>query len=92
MDAIVVYEYKVHDGIVDVTLTSEYAAGGITQHMGYVISGTTHDGIYLEVPDQRGGDSLTDVDYALDTPPARIRIAAARRRRAALRPAGSAER
>jgi type IV pilus assembly protein PilY1 len=34
-----------------------------------VISGTTRDGIYLEVTDQRGGDTATDVDYALDTPP-----------------------
>jgi type IV pilus assembly protein PilY1 len=69
MDAIAIYEYKVVGGNVEVTLTSEYAAGGITQHMGYVISGTTKDGIYLEVVDQRGGDSAEDVDYRLDTPP-----------------------
>jgi type IV pilus assembly protein PilY1 len=73
MDAIAVYEYTVKaDNTVDVKVTSEYAAGGITQHMGYVISGTTHDGIYLEVADQRGGDSATDVDYALDTPPGQL--------------------
>jgi type IV pilus assembly protein PilY1 len=69
MDAIVVYEYEVKNGKVDVTLTSEYAAGGITQHIGYVISGTTRDGIYLEVVDQRGGDDEVDIDYWLDTPP-----------------------
>jgi hypothetical protein len=39
----------------DITLTSEYAAGGIDQHMGYIISGTTADGIYLEVKDVGGG-------------------------------------
>jgi len=73
MDAIAVYEYTVKaDNTVDIKVTSEYAAGGITQHMGYVISGTTHDGIYLEVADQRGGDSATDVDYALDTPPGQL--------------------
>lgn len=70
MDAIAIYEYTVKsDNSIDIKITSEYAAGGITQHMGYVISGTTKDGIYLEVADQRGGDSATDVDYALDTPP-----------------------
>ena len=42
MDAIAVYEYTVNgDNTVTITLTSEYAAGGIIQHMGYVISGTT---------------------------------------------------
>jgi type IV pilus assembly protein PilY1 len=70
MDAIVVYEYTVSGSTVTVTLTSEYAAGGITQHMGYIISGSTRDGIYLEVVDQRTGDTATDpVDYYLDTPP-----------------------
>jgi type IV pilus assembly protein PilY1 len=72
MDAIAVYEYTVSGGSVDIKLTSEYAAGGITQHMGYVISGTTKDGIYLEVVDQRGGDTATDVDYRLDTPPGQL--------------------
>ena len=63
-----------------VTVTSAYAAGGIVQHMGYVISGTTHDGIYLVVRDLDTGDR-GDVDYFLDTPPhSRPR----RRRRAGL--------
>lgn len=69
MDAIVVYSYEVVGNQVKVTLKSEYAAGGITQHIGYVISGTTHDGIYLEVRDKPDSGE-TDVDYALDTPPA----------------------
>ena len=46
-----IYEYKVTGDTVDISLKSEYAAGGIMQHMGYVISGTTCDGIYLEVRD-----------------------------------------
>lgn len=69
MDAIVIYEYTVTaNNTVKVKLSSEYAYGGITQHMGYVISGTTHDGVYLEVLDQRDGDVAGDVDYPLDTP------------------------
>lgn len=51
MDAIVVYEYHVAGNNVTVDTYSQYAAGGIEQHMGYVISGTTEDGIYLEVRD-----------------------------------------
>jgi type IV pilus assembly protein PilY1 len=70
MDAITVYTYDVVGSSVQVKLESEYAAGGITQHMGYVISGTTADGIYLEVLDRRDGDVPGDVDYFLDTPPA----------------------
>jgi type IV pilus assembly protein PilY1 len=65
MDAIAVYEIKVNaQQLLDINIVSEYAAGGIDQHMGYVISGTTRDGIYLEVKDQGGAD----VRYRLDTP------------------------
>ena len=79
MDAIVIYEYQLvndEDEAVDdsalgtkvrVTLTSEYAAGGIIQHLGYIISGTTEDGTYLEVRDE-DTDENEDVDYFLDTP------------------------
>ncbi|WP_422551585.1 PilC/PilY family type IV pilus protein [Methylovulum miyakonense] len=70
MDAIVEYTFTVNESNqVVIALNSTYAAGGITQHMGYVISGTTADGIYLEVLDQRDGDVANDVDYFLDTPP-----------------------
>jgi type IV pilus assembly protein PilY1 len=68
MDAIAVYDYVVNpDNTVTITVTSEYAAGGIVQHMGYVISGTSSDGTYLEVRDTDtcGG---CDPDYFLDTP------------------------
>ncbi|MGD9039399.1 MAG: Calx-beta domain-containing protein [Desulfobacteraceae bacterium] len=80
MDAIVVYEYQVIDAggnpvsdpadgtRVKITLSSDYAAGCIIQHIGYVISGTTQDGTYLEVRDSDTA-SGSDVDYFLDTPP-----------------------
>ncbi|EXJ15873.1 PilC/PilY family type IV pilus protein [Imhoffiella purpurea] len=75
MDAIVVYEVKVKpidnacSNTLTVTLTSEYAAGGIIQHMGYVISGTDNDGVYLEVRDKLDGQGAgNDPDYFLDTP------------------------
>lgn len=80
MDAIVEYEYQVVDAAdnpvmnpadgekVIITLNSTYAAGSIIQHMGYVISGSTKDGSYLEVRDKDTGAS-SDPDYFLDTPP-----------------------
>ena len=69
MDAIARYSYLVNaDNTVTVSVTSDYAAGCIIQHMGYVISGTTHDGIYLVVRDR--DTTGTDPDYFLDTPPA----------------------
>ena len=80
MDAIVLYEYQVVDSAglpvtdpskgasVTITLTSDYAAGCAIQHMGYIISGTTADGSYLEVRDS-DTDSGADPDYYLDTPP-----------------------
>ncbi|MCW5588720.1 MAG: hypothetical protein KIT27_03560 [Legionellales bacterium] len=72
MDAIVRYSYQVNaNNTVSITLNSTYAAGCIIQHMGYVISGTTADGTYLEV---RDADTSTgaDVDYFLDTPPGQL--------------------
>ena len=69
MDAIATYEYTVNgDGTLTIDVSSDYAAGSIIQHMGYVISGTTADGTYLVVRDEdtASGD---DPDYFLDTPP-----------------------
>jgi type IV pilus assembly protein PilY1 len=83
MDAIVEYEYQVLDasdnpvddpaaGVkVRVTLNSTYAAGGIIQHMGYVVSGSTQDGTYLDVRDFDTGEG-SDPDYFLDTPPGEV--------------------
>jgi type IV pilus assembly protein PilY1 len=70
MDAISRYTYVVNaDDTVTITVSSDYAAGGIIQHMGYVVSGSTHDGIYLEVRDKDTGAG-SDPDYFLDTPDA----------------------
>ena len=68
MDAIVEYEYQVSGSNVDISLTSTYASGCIIQHIGYIISGTTADGTYLEVRDY-DTSSGSDPDYFLDTPP-----------------------
>ncbi|NBB12032.1 pilus assembly protein PilY [Pseudomonas sp. SLFW] len=68
MDAIVLYTVSVvKTGTVDtldVRLETVYAQAGYESHMGYTISGTTQDGIYLEVT---GGGSGNQ-HYALDTP------------------------
>lgn len=66
MDMIVKYHYEVlANNQIKVTLTSEYAAGGIDQHAGYVISGTTKDGLYLDVRDKNGNSGIY---YYMDTP------------------------
>ncbi|HHW4681520.1 MAG TPA: pilus assembly protein, partial [Xylella taiwanensis] len=58
MDAIVLYTISVNaKNQLAVTLKSEYSAGSMDQHMGYVISGTTQDGVYLEVCDLADGHS-----------------------------------
>jgi type IV pilus assembly protein PilY1 len=73
MDAIVKYTVElVNDNgtaKVKVNLSSDYAAGCIHHHMGYVISGTTDDGIYLDVRDLDTA-AANDRDYFLDTPDA----------------------
>ncbi|WP_417472658.1 PilC/PilY family type IV pilus protein [Luteimonas mephitis] len=52
MDAIVKYTIMANaNGTVTVKLDSEYAAGSADQNIGYVLSGTTKDGIYLDVRD-----------------------------------------
>ena len=66
MDAIAEYELTAKaDHTLDIKLSSTYSAGSCIQHMGYVISGTSADGIYLEVRDT---STESDVDYYLDTP------------------------
>jgi len=68
MDAIVRYHYEVlGNSTVQISLTSQYAAGGIIQHMGYIISGTNADGTYLVVRDLDTSESA-DPDYHLDHP------------------------
>ncbi len=64
MDAIVLYTiYMNEQNKLVVKLDKEYEAAGIVMHMGYIISGTKKDGIYLEV---KSKDSTA---YKLNTPP-----------------------
>lgn len=72
MDAIATYEViRNADNTLTVNLSSDYAAGCIIQHMGYVISGTTKDGVYLEVRDlDTNTTDDANADYFLDTPSA----------------------
>ncbi|WP_372359579.1 PilC/PilY family type IV pilus protein [Xanthomonas axonopodis] len=80
MDAIALYTLAVdQNNQLQVTLRSEYAAGSYDQHMGYVISGTTQDGVYLEVCDLRDGTAndgtrascANQRAYRFNTPPGR---------------------
>ena len=68
MDAIAEYTISLMTGgTVQVQVDSTYAAGGIMQHMGYVVSGSTADGTYLVVRDKDTSEA-EDPDFALDTP------------------------
>lgn len=68
MDAIVEYTIRANaDNTVSVVLRPIYQAGGIQHRMGYIISGTTADGVYLEVQDE--SDSTP---YFLNTPPGQL--------------------
>ncbi|AXI84090.1 pilus assembly protein [Xylella taiwanensis] len=78
MDVIVLYTISVDaKNQLVVTLKTEYSAGTMDQHMGYVISGTTQDGVYLEVCDLADGHSNDGTRsscagqqaYKLNTPP-----------------------
>jgi type IV pilus assembly protein PilY1 len=67
MDAIAEYEIRLlANNTIEVKVNSTYAAGGIDQHMGYVVSGSTKDGVYLVVKDIGG----RDVRYWMDASPA----------------------
>lgn len=65
MDAIAEYEIKLlSDDSISVKVTPIYQAGGIRQNMGYVLSGTTSDGVYLVVQDEN-----VETSYYLNVPP-----------------------
>lgn len=67
MDAIIRYQVQLNaDNTVTVSLASEFAAGSANQNLGYIVSGTTRDGPYLEVRDRDSGQA-TSV-YRLNTP------------------------
>ncbi|MFC4160180.1 pilus assembly protein [Chitinimonas lacunae] len=67
MDAIAKYTVTTTSNQLNVTVDSDYAAGGIIQHMGYVLSGSNSDGMYLVVRDRDTAGS-TDPNYYLDQP------------------------
>jgi type IV pilus assembly protein PilY1 len=65
MDVIAKYiVQKTAAGSLSVTVIPTYQAGGMVQNMGYVISGTTQDGVYLVATDETGGPA-----YYLNVPP-----------------------
>lgn len=67
MDAIARYVISANaDNTLTVTVTATYQAGSIQQNMGYVISGTTKDGVYLVVRDETNSPA-----YFLNVPPGR---------------------
>jgi type IV pilus assembly protein PilY1 len=64
MDAIAKYVVKATaGGGLTVTVEPTYQAGGIQQNMGYIISGTTADGVYLVSQDETGNPA-----YFLNVP------------------------
>lgn len=68
MDAVSEYEVFLNaDGTASVRVTPIYQAGGMYQNMGYVISGTTRDGVYLVVSDE----ATPNIPYYLNVPPGR---------------------
>jgi type IV pilus assembly protein PilY1 len=67
MDAIATYTVRANaDNTLEVTVQPIYEAGGVNHRMGYVISGTTQDGIYLVTQDTNNRTS-----YFLNVPPGR---------------------
>jgi len=65
MDAIVTYEISMQtDGRLRVVVTPEFQAGGIQHSMGYVLSGSSADGVYLVVQDEN-----VNRPYHLNVPP-----------------------
>jgi len=68
MDAVARYRYKVSDSVVKMQVESLTASGCAIQHMGYTVSGSTQDGVYLVVRDI-DTNAASDPDYQLDVPP-----------------------
>jgi type IV pilus assembly protein PilY1 len=67
MDAIVLYRVRATaDNRLEVTLQPIYEAGGVKHRMGYILSGSTQDGIYLVVQDESEA-----MPYFLNVPPGR---------------------
>lgn len=71
MDAISRYTFEVIGNTVEMTVDSIGASGCFIQHMGYSVSGSTQDGVYLVVRDSDTPPSR-DGDYLLDVPPGEL--------------------
>ncbi len=67
MDAIVVFRYEIlsNPEAVRITLENTYEAACLWQHLGYVVSGSTADGIYLDI--RQMNEPFGAVNYYLDT-------------------------
>jgi type IV pilus assembly protein PilY1 len=67
MDAIVEYTVRATaSNTLQVLVRPTYQAGGVQHRMGYIISGTTQDGVYLVVQDESD-----EASYFLNVPPGR---------------------
>ena len=71
MDALVRYAYEVDSGQVEITAESLFASGCAIQHLGFSVSGSTQDGVYLLVRDADTAPAK-DPDYLLDVPPGEL--------------------
>lgn len=68
MDAVARFQFRVSGNTVIMETESITASGCAVQHMGYSVSGSTQDGVYLVVRDSDTREN-NDTDYDLDVPP-----------------------
>ena len=71
MDALLRYRYEVEAGAVTMEIESVSAAGCLIQHLGYSVSGSDADGVYLVVRDKDTPEG-EDLDFSLDVPPGEL--------------------
>lgn len=69
MDAIAEYDIRATTTGVTVTVKPTYGASGSTQNLGYVISGSNHDGAYLVVQPKNQKANTNEGYYYLNVPP-----------------------
>lgn len=68
MDAVARYQYTVNGSSVTMNVESLTASGCAIQHMGYTVSGSNADGVYLLIRDTDTSPAA-DPDFNLDVPP-----------------------
>ena len=71
LDASAFYKYTVVGGQVQMEVTADSAVGSAVQHLGFVVSGSTEDGVYLVIRDL---DTTVgqDFDFFQDVPPGKL--------------------